>query len=319
MGVAFVYVLVRKNSQHFKIGVSADLEHRLKSLMQVYGPFSNENSFCCSFDTKSDAKSVEDSLKNAFANYRFEMPKFIDNRNGETEWFISDCLDKLRTKMNELTADRGVIIGTLNLTWMSNTDLQKTDLSQRLENYLSQQSDRFEALKLNARSILLFRHFIRDVSNQIIGMIEVQKENSIVYELYISNDFPREALSSLQSISVRTEREDNLWVSNCVCVFCTGTNDHIKLSFKLPGISKFKKTKNFPEKDWESERFIKQYMWAFKRITQCYRLPPAYEKYIGRTAFDDLIKEEKNELHRQLWQWILQGDELEIWHKYRSG
>jgi len=88
---SYVYILVDKSQQKFKIGLTIDILQRYKTLASIYGKFSLRNSYLIECK-ESYGKKLEKILHFTFSDFNLNINS---NLGGHTEWFDISCLNDL--------------------------------------------------------------------------------------------------------------------------------------------------------------------------------------------------------------------------------
>lgn len=266
--------------------------------MASFGPFSTEKSFLVRMNSRADATALENFLKSLFSSFRFTMPKVTDQRNGETEWYLMDCYSELKMLVEDFAQRKGDIVRPMNLAWMLDSKENDQALINKLDELILRQAAKLGALKENAAAERRFVNFVNGAKRYLIGVAAIEKGGNIEYEIYLSPEYDNmEALDELLGANLRLEGEDH-WASAHVCVGITTSKYYKRADISIPWVVD---GKNIFEEEWESERFVKNYAEKLKWMAFNYPLPPAFEKYVGRTFIDDLSEKAKNEIARQLW------------------
>lgn len=301
----YLYVLVHSAGDFFKVGVSSSLDKRLKTLMQVFGPFDTEKSFLVRMDSAQDAKALEEGVKRLFSSYRFTMPRIGNNRNGETEWYLIDCFADMSDWVQDFARRKGEVVRRMHLPWMLDVGDCDQSLSDRRAELLLQHAPKLEALRENAAGEKRIRDFLRAASDFLIGVAEVGTEDRRGYEIYMSPDYSDfDEMRDLLSVDLTAEDEDfSAWAR--VCTGVDATKDYKRLHLSVPemhvdGRSSF-------GGQWEAERFVKSYSAMLTGLAQLYPLPPAFQKFVGKSFWDDFSDDEKRDVANKMWEALFGG------------
>lgn len=131
---SYVYILIHKTENMYKIGMSSSLTERVQKLTKVWGEFNFDKS-CVIKCPEHEVYNLEQKLHKRLAEYQIQN---LENKEGSKEFFSSESLNLLREAIIDLNikANHWNIIVLSKALELDKLELEKIEEERRLEKKL---------------------------------------------------------------------------------------------------------------------------------------------------------------------------------------
>jgi hypothetical protein len=306
LGKNFVYVLMRTDGQCYKIGHTTSLQTRLRSLNRHFGPFSSEHSYAVRTGTKRQARKLEDALRTLLDSYSFTLP--VGNKpNGQTEWFTGRSfalLSKHRESILSVCLGEHATAEAIDVDLMAPLSAAHLahlrEVQERIDDISSQLTSKWE----NAERTREFIVWIAGHREKFLGVAEVEKGNGeVCFELFLQPDAcTSDELEKVRSLARMNSDNADFFACTSFGVVATSMPSYQKIEFV------FDADRTIHEGSWESAGYVGQMRSIVEDLLVALPLPPAYQKHVGVSFFDELTEEQRNDFRVAMRRW-LRGDE----------
>lgn len=297
-GKHFLYILFREGGICHKMGVSSDIHRRINDLNRQYGPFCLNRSLVLRTDSKSEAYMLETALKYSYSGYNTPLlGKYYTD--GETEWFAEDCYGDMCNSLASFAKDRmgsGYNIAPVDPKLLK--PLTKDGVSKQLkfQRFLEGRRAQIEVLCKNTKNVKNFRTAIKLLMPNLIGVAKLYSNDfSNSYEVFLSGDASAEVLDEVFQVSRLSADNDEVWAGANLCVSTQSSSIYKKASFSIPH-----RGDHF-ESGWESKGKISTYISMLEDLAAAFPVPPAYQKHVGRSFWDELAPDELALYRGAIW------------------
>lgn len=322
-GKHFLYLLHRENGICHKMGISSDIRRRVNDLNRQYGPFCLKRSVVLRTDSKDEAYMLETALKCSYSGYNTPLSgKYYTN--GGTEWFAEDCYNGMYSSLISFAKDRmgdGYSIEPVNSQFFKPLTKGGVFKQLKFQRFLESRRAQIDVLCRNTKNVRNFRTAIKLIMSSLIGVAKTGSDDfSNSYEIFLSADTSAEVLDEIFSVSRLSADNDEVWAGANLCVSTQSSSIYKKASFSIPHRG------NHFESGWESKGKLLTYISMLEDLTSAFPVPPAYQKHVGRSFWDEISPDELCLYRGAIWAALfghdaegdIEGDEKAARHRENS-
>lgn len=305
-GSHHLYVMLHSSRLALKIGRSSSLNRRIADHTRRYGEFCTGDSFVLRTDDEQEARTIETSIKHLAADFHLPLPSEWRGR-GETEWFLAECYEELRTTIEQIATIRhgeGFHVSALPRTSTVRLNANHRQSAKTFSDFLLARASEMKQRLENLRNTRSFRVAVQQLIPHLIGVARIGQKDNAEFEIFLRPNQERHlALDKLLENARLTAGDDDSWAGADLCTSldgnCNFQRAHIHFG-SLPSILK---------ENWQSRGFAARLHALVEDLADNYPLPPGYDEFVGVSSWDLMDEKTREVLAQQLGE-ALFGDLL---------